>query len=502
MFGAISEWAFSTPEPAENVADLWSGTLAIANVLYVLLIMAAGIVVMSHETLQARYSARELAPRIVLGFVAANLSLWIATQMIRFGNDVSAAISVGAVNPEEAAQNLYDRMDVIVGESVVWVLLLLVAVVVLIIVWLLVEVVRVVMSTTLVIFAPMMLMFHALPQSQRIASMWWRSMAAVVTIPIIQSVAFTALMKIFFEGQFAYFGAMPGEGEDLDDSQVLYNLLLFLTLLYVQIRIPFWVYRLVWSGSVGSSPLVRMVTTAANIVVFRRVLGSVLGRKSTTSGASGRGTSSRTPATKNETRTPTSSSATTNRAAPPQRASTNNSALGQGAPSAAPAPQHRESRTTTTFLQRMWSRVLPHHTRETPPPKHDARPVRQRKSSPPWARESNAPRPAQPQHPPRPETARPPRADDSKRAVQPGLFPAAKRWRQGVLPTAPPTRVPGRTTPTRLGEIWDNPRPAPPPRPGRNQTALFPPDRRRRWVQPRLPFPRNTRPTPKDEGAK
>ena len=54
---------------------LWSTSLGIADACYALLVLIGGIMVMSHETLQTSYSAKEIAPRMVLGFIAANLSM-------------------------------------------------------------------------------------------------------------------------------------------------------------------------------------------------------------------------------------------------------------------------------------------------------------------------------------------------------------------------------------------------------------------------------------------
>ena len=48
-----------------------------------LLVLIGGIIVMSHETLQTSYSAKEIAPRIVLGFLAANLSMVLMSQRDR-----------------------------------------------------------------------------------------------------------------------------------------------------------------------------------------------------------------------------------------------------------------------------------------------------------------------------------------------------------------------------------------------------------------------------------
>ena len=59
---------------------------------------------MSHETLQTSYSAKEIAPRLVLGFLAANLSMVVMSQAVGLANGLSAAFTAGGVNPQAAAR--------------------------------------------------------------------------------------------------------------------------------------------------------------------------------------------------------------------------------------------------------------------------------------------------------------------------------------------------------------------------------------------------------------
>jgi len=63
------------------VQSLWSTGLGIADACYGLLVLIGGIIVMSHETVQTSYSAKEIAPRIVIGFVTANLVILAAGTM-------------------------------------------------------------------------------------------------------------------------------------------------------------------------------------------------------------------------------------------------------------------------------------------------------------------------------------------------------------------------------------------------------------------------------------
>jgi len=69
LLSLIGRTALSTPQPDSIAAvrTLWSTGLGIADACYGLLVLIGGIIVMSHETLQTSYSAKEIAPRIVIG---------------------------------------------------------------------------------------------------------------------------------------------------------------------------------------------------------------------------------------------------------------------------------------------------------------------------------------------------------------------------------------------------------------------------------------------------
>jgi hypothetical protein len=60
----IGQSALSTPQPGAipAVHTMWATSVAVADACYVLLVLLGGILVMSHETVQTSYSAKEIAP--------------------------------------------------------------------------------------------------------------------------------------------------------------------------------------------------------------------------------------------------------------------------------------------------------------------------------------------------------------------------------------------------------------------------------------------------------
>ena len=78
----VGETLLSSPQAGAipAVHAMWTTSLAIADSAYVLLVVIGALIVMGHETLQTSYSAKDIAPRLVTGFLAANLSLVLISQ--------------------------------------------------------------------------------------------------------------------------------------------------------------------------------------------------------------------------------------------------------------------------------------------------------------------------------------------------------------------------------------------------------------------------------------
>ncbi len=518
--GWLAEKAFFTPLPTAGMEALHNGILATSNAFYVIFIVVGGLLAMCFQTVQTRYSAADILPRLIFGFIASNFSLWATREMVSASNQIAVAIAAQGIDARTAAENLRDRMDVLLPDALVFTLFLLVVVVVLLVTWILTEAVRICMVIVLVIAAPMLLMFHALPQTNRLAELWWRCMAGLCAIPIAQSIVFIAMVRLFFEGQMTLFGAFkdrPVREDELDDQALvldgssetimlastvlsspeaevrdadwLLNIMLFLVLLYVQIRISTWVMKLVWQPNPGTSPIAALLKNIAWMMAFRKVgnLGS------STLVKNGLDLGFRMPSPPGFTRQGTL-----------KRPVMNSSSISGSSRARGNAPDGRK-------LQGSHARRVAQGKQGTPPgtvvaggsrevPGSSGNPVG---TADPYA-EGPSPRSGQAGVPPQPpsqsvppRTGQPPHAASPRdgpsdtgaprrRALEVGgmpgspkygqqtLFPRpgpsadsngpasspGRRWRQEVLPTPPPTRVPGRRATERLGMPGSNTRPS------------------------------------------
>lgn len=234
LLDLLSNTLLTTPSPADlpGLGQLWQGSWQILLACYALLILVAGITVMSFETLQTRYGIKEIGPRVVVGFLAAALSLWAATQAITITNSVSQAVMGGGLDADSAGATLRTITQSAVNGGIFSILLGLLLIGMLLAV-LVGYVIRVTLTVILVAGAPIALMFHGLPQTEPIAYWWWKAFGGCLAIEVVQSLTLITAMRVFLApGGFTLFGATA-------DGMV--NMIVAAALLYVLFKIPFWV---------------------------------------------------------------------------------------------------------------------------------------------------------------------------------------------------------------------------------------------------------------------
>ena len=241
LLDLVGHTLLTTPEPGElpHVGGMWDRSWQIVLAVYGLVVMAAGVLLMVRETLQTRYSIRELAPRLVVGFVAGAMSMLIATTAIGFANALAQTIAGDGVEPDSAGAAL-TRLASTGGNSQIFSLLLMLALAVMLLVLLIAYVVRVAVTIVLVVAAPLALMCHALPGLDGIARWWWRSFAACLSIQVVQSLILVTVLRVFLTpGGWGFFGP---------NADGIADLIVALALMGVLIKTPWWLLSVLRIG--------------------------------------------------------------------------------------------------------------------------------------------------------------------------------------------------------------------------------------------------------------
>jgi hypothetical protein len=266
----VGRTLLSTPQIAgeASVRSYWQASLGVADALLLLIVVAGGVLVMGHETLQSRYALKDVLPRLVIAAVAANLSLVVCEQMVSLANALASGMLGGGVSPEQAGHTLETLVLNAIESGGIFLVLVGLVCALLAVALIVVYLVRAAGIIFLVGAAPVCLLAHGLPQTEGLARLWWRLMFAALGVQVAQALVLAGAVHVFFsQGGHATLG-LAGSGN-------LVDLLLALCLLFVLFRIPFWAKDLALSGR-HHSRSAGMVKSYVSFRVIRAALGGVL----------------------------------------------------------------------------------------------------------------------------------------------------------------------------------------------------------------------------------
>jgi hypothetical protein len=241
VFDFLGQTVFSTPTLADNerVVQLWGFSLAIADSLLLLLfLMGAGLVTVGGG-LGSQLTAKELLPRVVVAAIAANVSLVLLRQMIQLTNALSQAVLGASLEPGEVAR-LMIRLLANAALQNPFLALLGLAAIVLAVLVVITYIIRVAALVVLAAAAPLLLIGHTLPQTERYARAWWRAVIALLVAPVAQSLLLAAAFRVLLTSD-GVLGLPIGSG--------FIDILVVGTLLYFLFKVPFWMLHAVFSGA-------------------------------------------------------------------------------------------------------------------------------------------------------------------------------------------------------------------------------------------------------------
>jgi hypothetical protein len=266
----VGRTLLSTPQIAgeAEVRSYWQLSLGVADTVLVLMVMAAGALVMTHETLQSSYALKDLIPRLVIAAIAANASLAICGQMVSIANVLSDALLGNGVNPEQAGHTLEGLVLGAITNGGIFLVLLGLACALLAVGLLVLYLVRAAGIVFLVGAAPVCLLAHGLPQTEGLARLWWRMILAALGVQVAQAMVLAGAVHVFF-------ASGPGSVLGIGTGGGLVDLLIVLCLFYVLLRIPFWAKELALSPR-QRSDTARLAKTYVAYRVIRGALGGVL----------------------------------------------------------------------------------------------------------------------------------------------------------------------------------------------------------------------------------
>ncbi|MFJ9362154.1 hypothetical protein [Streptomyces mirabilis] len=281
----LADTLLSTPDVTRqaDVRRLWTGSLGIAAGIYVLFVTAGGLTVMGYETFQTRYALKQIAPRVLVGMIAAATSLTVMGKAISLANALSHAVL--RTDTSDAGKGLVERVIpfALFGAAGLnlYLLVLAIIMVVLALAVLIGYIVRVAVIALLAVSAPLALSCHAHPVTDSLARMWWRALAGCLTIQVAQSMTLVVALKLFFAPGATLLG-FPKPSQ-------LGTMLAGLALFWFLFKIPGWCLRSVFRSSPVSLQAPAPLRMLQSVAMWRLMNRAVPGLGTLRHAGTGRG---------------------------------------------------------------------------------------------------------------------------------------------------------------------------------------------------------------------
>jgi hypothetical protein len=266
---------FTSPDVTvfPQVQLLVSRSMVVVNAAFVLAIIAAGAIAMTHGTFQIRYQAKDLLPRLVFGFVASNFGVELCRMCIETANALTVAMVGETASGPQVIEFVKARIVGALTSPSSAVLAVVIGLIIVVLFYMLLVgwFARIATLIVLAGIAPVALACYALPQTQAAAGLWWRSLLGCLATPLLQAIFFTTGVNLLLdpEHNVPILLGLPG-GASTD----VFNLFIAACLLMVTVRIPKLVGRYVTrSGQMSTAGVVLRAVIIQSITRRMRIPG-------------------------------------------------------------------------------------------------------------------------------------------------------------------------------------------------------------------------------------
>ncbi|MEV1333963.1 hypothetical protein AB0J20_30820 [Micromonospora costi] len=275
LFGVISSALLITPNVTglPPVQALTGRSVLVVDTVFVLAFVTAGVLTMTaggSET--TRYTIKDLIPRLIVGFVAAHFSQLWCGMLIDLANALTGALTSPEGDSDGALRAV--RTHVAAGQDEIAALLFVVcaAIIAVLLAGTAVSlIVRFAIVLVLTAFAPLALACHALPHTDPVARLWWRSYTGVLAVPVVQGFTLYAGQWMLTDPQHL----LPVLGLPVEPGGVL-NLFVVMVMLWTTLRVPALMRRYV-AAPVNGGRGVNMLGAAVRVIVVQQVTRSIPG---------------------------------------------------------------------------------------------------------------------------------------------------------------------------------------------------------------------------------
>jgi hypothetical protein len=243
---------FTSPDVTvfPQVQTMATRSALVVDACFVLAVIAAGAIGMTHGGFQIRYAVKDLIPRLVVGLIASAFATQVCAGVIQVANAITTVMVGQAASGPRVVRFVADRLAHGTWDPTVRPLMVVIGLLIVVLLFQLLFSWFARVATLLVLAgtAPIALGCYGLPHTQPVADLWWRALLGVLATPLLQGVAFSTGVDLLLDpsGNFAIAAGLPVGSDAL-------NLFLIACLLVVTVRIPRLVARYLAQGGRGMS---------------------------------------------------------------------------------------------------------------------------------------------------------------------------------------------------------------------------------------------------------
>jgi hypothetical protein len=262
---------FTSPDVTvfPQVQGLASRSSLVVNAAFVLAIIAAGAIGMTHGTFQIRYEVKDLLPRLVFSFVASNFGVEGCRMLIEAANALTVTMVGETASGPKVVEFVKARIVSALTDPAAALLAVVIGLIIVALFYMLAVswFARIAALIVLAGIAPVALACYCLPQTQVAAQLWWRSLVGCLSIPLLQAVFFSTGVNLLLDPTVnvpILLGIGPAPSLDV------FNLFIAASLLWLTVGIPKLVGRYVTrSGQVSTAGV--MLRAMAVQAITRRL---------------------------------------------------------------------------------------------------------------------------------------------------------------------------------------------------------------------------------------
>jgi hypothetical protein len=248
----------------------------VVDTVFLLMFVAGGVMIMvAGGDERARYTVKDLGPRLVVGFIAAHFSQLLCGQAIAVANGLTIALSKTDHDDTDALSAVDTRVHnaAKAGLPPMLFVALIAIITCLAAAMLFAMLVRFATLLVLTAAAPLALACHALPQTDALARLWWRGYAGCLATPVLQAMTLQAGQWMLQNPEHL----LPINGLPASVGAMI-NLFVVMVMFWYTAKIPGLVARLASQGGRNTSFLGMVVRVVVVQQITRAVRLPGLGR--------------------------------------------------------------------------------------------------------------------------------------------------------------------------------------------------------------------------------